>query len=996
MNEIQNGIALLVLLLNTIYFTDAVSLNVTLTNTTGEFQSPRYPEKFRANDTSIYNIKTQPGTFIRLRWKVFEVWDQAPDCDERVYVRIWMGCAKENFVTRFCTANDSNIIPPDVYSNDHCMKIEFYTFPDMPSWNGGRFVAEYKQFLLDHPLLDDHGTRECKDMDFSRNIFHSTNYPLPYGGKDRCKFWTNFEDFKNITAIKVLFTKIDTNTQYSGTGMCYWTDVNDHVQVKSVSRTGEESYYQTCGQKETPFSRTFENVRRMEYQMIKPIKSYSSSIGYMLSYFEIWNSKKAIATEDPFTINLTNSTGEFQSPRYPDNYLAQDRATYNIKTEPGTFISLTWKVFEVWDQAPECNERAFVRIWIGCEKDNFVTRFCTMNDSNIIPPTIYSNDHCMRVEFHAYREIPSWNNGRFVAEYKQFFLNQSLIPNHASVSCNEIGEYLSHGTVHSTNFPLPYYGQDRCQFTRHFENKNITAVKVLFTRIDTNAPVSGENMCHKTDKNDYVQIKSKSKSGKDTTYRYCDKYESSFSRIFEDVKEVLFVMYTPVKTNHSNVGYMMSFFPIWNPDKALMRESEKEKYPISATVSLTGSAGEFTSPRYPMKFRAKDKTTYDIKTQPGTFIRLSWKVFEVWDQAPDCNERLYIRIWMGCENKNIVTRFCTMNDSNIIPPTIYSNDHCMEIDFYTYPNMPSWNNGRFVAEYKQFFLNQSLIPNHASVSCNEIGKYLSHGTVHSTNFPLPYYGQDRCQFTRHFENKNIIAVNVLFTKIDTNTPVSGSRMCHKIEKNDYIQIETEERSGDENKYRYCNRQKWPFSRIFRNVDKILFVMQTPVNWDSGRIGYMISFFPIWNSEKAALIEAAKEEESGGLAGGYIALIVIGSFILLIILCCKRYWIRWKYRKAKFHCIMSCYKMKDSVTLQKEPETVSAAFDPPEYVPTESDTILQSDNIAPYQPPTYRNISTQEQILIPPKATTAPPSYFSYEQIPTAPPVTTPTIEQTPV
>ena len=101
-----------------------------------------------------------------------------------------------------------------------------------------------------------------------------------------------------------------------------------------------------------------------------------------------------------------------------------------------------------------------------------------------------------------------WNNGRFVAEYKQFYLNQSLIPNHASVPCNGIGKYLSHGTVHSTNYPLAYFGQDRCQYTRTF-GKNITAVKVLFTRIDTNTPQSGSRICHMIDKNDYVQIKSR-------------------------------------------------------------------------------------------------------------------------------------------------------------------------------------------------------------------------------------------------------------------------------------------------------------------------------------------------------------------------------------------------------------------------------------------------------------------------------------------------------
>ena len=98
----------------------------------------------------------------------------------------------------------------------------------------------------------------------------------------------------------------------------------------------------------------------------------------------------------------------------------------------------------------------------------------------------------------------------------------------------------------------------------------------------------------------------------------------------------------------SLVNMVLKLDPIFlDPDKAAMRDAEKEKQPISSTVTLTNSTGEFTSPRYPNKFRAKDKTTYKITTQPGTFIRLTWKIFEVWDQAPECNERAFVRIWIG-------------------------------------------------------------------------------------------------------------------------------------------------------------------------------------------------------------------------------------------------------------------------------------------------------------------------------------------------------------
>ena len=108
-----------------------------------------------------------------------------------------------------------------------------------------------------------------------------------------------------------------------------------------------------------------------------------------------------------------------------------------------------------------------------------------------------------------------------------------------------------------------------------------------------------------------------------------------------------------------------------------------------------------------------------------------------------------------------------------------------------------------------------------------------------------------------------------------------------------------------------------------------------------------SYLPLIDSEKAAAADVDKEEEedSGGLATGWIVFLSILGFILLVIIWSKRYWFRWKYRRAKWHCIMCCYGMKDSVTLKKEPETVSKAFEPPDLVTSKYTRYLSIWNIS---------------------------------------------------
>ena len=61
---------------------------------------------------------------------------------------------------------------------------------------------------------------------------------------------------------------------------------------------------------------------------------------------------------------------------------------------------------------------------------------------------------------------------------------------------------------------------------------------------------------------------------------------------------------------------------------------------------LNGTSGEFSSPTYPQRYGKNENIYYRILGQPGTIAKLSWKVFEIIDYAPECSDA-YMKVILG-------------------------------------------------------------------------------------------------------------------------------------------------------------------------------------------------------------------------------------------------------------------------------------------------------------------------------------------------------------
>ena len=60
-------------------------------------------------------------------------------------------------------------------------------------------------------------------------------------------------------------------------------------------------------------------------------------------------------------------------------------------------------------------------------------------------------------------------------------------------------------TIHSPNWPLPYFGSYMCTWRIRLD-KDVVAVKFLFTQMDTRTPYRSSRLCYHRG-NDYVRIK---------------------------------------------------------------------------------------------------------------------------------------------------------------------------------------------------------------------------------------------------------------------------------------------------------------------------------------------------------------------------------------------------------------------------------------------------------------------------------------------------------
>jgi len=184
---------------------------------------------------------------------------------------------------------------------------------------------------------------------------------------------------------------------------------------------------------------------------------------------------------------------------------------------PGERIHLRWNYMEVDDVMPHCLTN-YVQVSIGCDSTKrVISRYCNEYRSYQVPHDIYSNDHCMVIEFRSTIKIQDGSVlqvSSFSATYMSMDYYDTIGPSYYPCISNGVDIEEHSGLILATNLGSIFNTLNSCKWK--FKFKEGWNIKLVFMNVSTNEPISyykqitNDNKCGNADhllityKNTYV------------------------------------------------------------------------------------------------------------------------------------------------------------------------------------------------------------------------------------------------------------------------------------------------------------------------------------------------------------------------------------------------------------------------------------------------------------------------------------------------------------
>ncbi|XP_052697133.1 cubilin-like isoform X2 [Crassostrea angulata] len=281
------------------YDTTATGCGADLTNPTGSFVSPNYPNQYSHNAECFWTITISRGSRIHLTFVDFN-FENHVNCLYD-YVEIRDGSATGALLARYCGSQVPDII--DSLSNKLWIKFR----SDM-SVSGRGFHAFYTS-ICDTVLTDYSG------------VIESPNFPNPYPHNRNCT-WVIQATLGNTLNVSFSHFQVETHTS------CNY----DHLQVRDGNLPTSPEIGTYCGNNIPPAISS-----SSEYLWLNFISDFSvASNGFRLEY--ITNGCGGY---------FTQSTNDFTSPNYPNPYPHRRVCVWRIEVATGQAIQLTIKDFDL-------------------------------------------------------------------------------------------------------------------------------------------------------------------------------------------------------------------------------------------------------------------------------------------------------------------------------------------------------------------------------------------------------------------------------------------------------------------------------------------------------------------------------------------------------------------------------------------------------------------------------------------------------------------------
>ncbi|XP_068744395.1 tolloid-like protein 2 [Montipora capricornis] len=237
--------------------------------------------------------------------------------------------------------------------------------------------------------------------------FSSPNYPSDYPNSETCRWIISVPQGSRI---RLDFTTFILET-------CFVSCSCDHVIIRDGSADNSPKLGEFCGNNRPP--PTYSSGRYMWVEFDSDLRSNDQ--GFLATYTAIAvTSQPTVTTQPPVTsqppicnpnaVPLTGSSGSFSSPNYPSDYPNSETCRWIISVPQGYIVRLEFSTFILESCVESCScDHVIIRDG-SAEDSPKLGEFCGDNR----PPTVYSSDRYMWVEFESDR---TFNDTGFSATY---------------------------------------------------------------------------------------------------------------------------------------------------------------------------------------------------------------------------------------------------------------------------------------------------------------------------------------------------------------------------------------------------------------------------------------------------------------------------------------------------------------------------------------------------------------------------------------------------
>ncbi|XP_034427678.1 cubilin [Hippoglossus hippoglossus] len=517
----------------------------TLTSPSGTITSPGHPTNYPHGANCTWYISVSPGNLVRLSFESFNL-EYHSNCNFD-YLEVYDNGTVQSGtkIGRYCGRS----VPPSITSTDSLLTLLFVTDSSLATEG---FSASYVSI---------NATTDCTEtFTTTTGSFSSPNYPNYYPNNRDCIF-------KITVQVNMQILMNFTNFELEGSPpSCSY----DFVEIRDGGFETSPLIGKFCASQSPPVLVSHSNRLWIRF--------HSDSTVTRGGFIAHWDGSQTGCGG-----TLATASGAFSSPNYPLAYHPNAECYWNIRTNQGSQLLLSFSDFHL-ESSSSCSFN-YLAVYDGNNSSApELAKLC----GNQLPSIINSSTNQLYIKL---RTDSSISSGGFLASYTSKCRSMLISGQHA-------------GVVESLNFPNNYPPNSQCSWTIQASSGN--TINYTFTSFQLEA----SNICNF----DYIKLYDGPDENAPLIGTFCG--------------------YRPPTANSTSSSAITMVFR--TDSSVSMSGFQMMWYQNDCGGELSGPSGSFNSPDYPNRYPENRECIWYITTSPGSSITLTIHEFDV-EFHQDCS-----------------------------------------------------------------------------------------------------------------------------------------------------------------------------------------------------------------------------------------------------------------------------------------------------------------------------------------------------------------------